>query len=481
MNNLPTDVFQGLVAFAWIDFDDLKNLRLTSKPLYSATDQAFWTNQLVKVIIDGESDNEAPLAKLEAFVAKPGFAGRIQRLELDVSILELEREAMKRTREILGDGVRALKGLRSVSLDVSGSDPEWAPDTICEALATLPLLSSLSIKASYMQYDLPPSPLHLFTSSPTDPSLYIQPLRALLTSNPNLAHLDLQFHPQFTLPVAPFSDLFTVAFSKPLRLESLTLLGWTVDFTPHVLPHIRGLRTLKFLDQRERIGASCWDVLRSSGIHLRHIKVYNPGPGFVDYMSSFSGLEILDIQETWVVEQEESDRLARRFYEDALPKHQATLQEVTISCLGLRLWNFGTWNSSAFDKCTKLVSLRVTVSQDDILASEDPEVNIVVSLLSLSVSHTKVSLNIQGTLVKHALTLVGLRTLEVTPAFNPRNYGGLLSITAALRAVDNIVEGLKLALKGPPLLTTLIRAGLGKHTAEVVSEGEVRYKFVPND
>ncbi|KAJ8085049.1 hypothetical protein AAF712_003388 [Marasmius tenuissimus] len=466
MDHLSTDVFQDLVA--WIDSDDLKNLRLTSKSLDSATEQAFWTARHVKVVIN-EPGNETSLAKLEEFTAKPEAAGRIQRLELDVSIQDLDEKAYKRFREILGDGLRVLKGLRSIRWKVSGDDPEWVPNTICEALATLPLLSSLSIKASWMQDDLPPLPLHLFTHGSLevlsifypykDPSLYIQPLQALITNNPNLTHLDLQFHPQFTLPVTPFSDLFTVPFSKSLRLESLTLVGWTLDFTTDVLPHIRGLRTLELLDRQQDIGTSYWDVLRSSETHLRSVTVSNPTSEFVDYISSFSGLEILLLQDAgMIVEQGESDELARKFYGEVLPRHRATLKEVSISSLGPELWTFGAWNASAFDGCTELVSLGVNVGEDDILVTG--EVNVV------------------GTLVKHALTLPNLRTLTITPVFNPRDGGGMSFIATGLDAVENVVENLELALKEPPSLTILIYGRRGKYIPELVSEGEVRYKFI---
>ncbi|KAK1219426.1 hypothetical protein PQX77_017860 [Marasmius sp. AFHP31] len=469
MDHLSTDVFQDLVA--WIDSDDLKNLRLTSKSLDSATEQAFWTTRPVKVIISDEPGNETSLAKLEAFAAKPESAGRIQRLELDVSVQYLQKEALGRCPEILGDGLRALKGLRSVSWKLLGDDPEWVSNTICEALAALPLLSSLSIKASWMQDDLPPLPLHLFTHGSLeqlsifypykDPSLYVQPLQALLTNNPNLIQLDLQFHPQFTLPVTPFSDLFTVAFSKPLRLESLTLVGWTVDFTADVLPHIRGLRTLELLDRQEQISASYWNVLRSSNIHLRNIIACNPTSECLDYISSFSGLEILQLHDAGMIaEQEETDRLARKFYGEVLPRHRTTLKEVLISSLGPEPWNLGAWNATAFDGCTELVSLSVNVGEDDILATEDPEVNVV------------------GTLVKHALTLLNLRTLTITPAFNPRGGGGMSFIATGIGAVENVVENLKLALKEPPSLTILIHGRRGKYIPEMVSEGEVRYKFV---
>ncbi|KAJ8085034.1 hypothetical protein PM082_003812 [Marasmius tenuissimus] len=464
MDHLPTDILLYLVG--WIDSDDLGNLRLTCKSLEFATDQAFWTGRLVKVVINEEPGNKASVVKLKAFAAKPESAGRIQRLELDVSVQYLEEEVLGRFLEILGDGLRALKGLRSISWKVPGEGPEWIPNIICEALAALPLLSSLCIQASWILDDFPALPLHLFTHGSLeqlsiiypfkDSSLYVQPLQALLTNNPNLTNLDLQFHPQFTFPATPFSDLFTVPFSKPLRLEFLMLVGWTVDFISDVLPHIRSLRTLELRDQEQK--GAYWDVLRSSDIHLRNITVCNPGSELVDYISSFSGLEILTLSVIRMNDQEESDRFARKFYE-ALPRHQATLKEATIFSWEPGLWNIGISNASAFDGFTELVSLSVCVDEDDILATEDPEVNVV------------------GILVKHALALPKLRTIEITPTFHPRDVGGMSFVDTGPSSVKSIVENLKLTLKEPPLLTILVRGERGKHIPEMVSEGEVRYKF----
>ncbi|KAJ8085051.1 hypothetical protein PM082_003830 [Marasmius tenuissimus] len=233
------------------------------------------------------------------------------------------------------------------------------------------------------------------------------------------------------------------------------LVGWTVDFTSDVLPHIRGLRTLKLRDQEQK--GAYWDVLRSSDIHLRNITVCNPGSELVDYISSFSGLEILRLSVNRMIDQEESDRFARKFYE-ALPRHRATLKEATILSRRPELW---ISNASVFDGFTELVSLSVCVGRDDILATEDPEVN-----------------NAVGILVKHALALPKLRTIEINPTFHPRDAGGMSFIGTGPGIVGSIVENLKLTLKEPPLLTILIRGGRGKYIPEMISEGEVRYKFV---
>ena len=90
---------------------------MTGKSLGFAAGQAFWATRPVTVKIDNDSSDEvfeASLAKLEAFVGKPESAGRVQMLDLSVSIQYLEAEKLERVQKILGNALRALKGLRSI-------------------------------------------------------------------------------------------------------------------------------------------------------------------------------------------------------------------------------------------------------------------------------------------------------------------------------------------------------------------------------
>ncbi|KAL0576461.1 hypothetical protein V5O48_005504 [Marasmius crinis-equi] len=467
MDHLSTDVFQDLIS--WIDPDDFKNLRLANRSLDNATEAAFWAERTVKVMINDETDLEVGLKRLEGFRSKPESSAKIQKLEIELSVEEGEEE---RLRGVLPDALHALQGLRSVRYWISSADPAWLRDTVLEALSALPLLSTLFISAnSTSTYDdQPPVPLHYFRHGRLeslsvharfeDPDLFTSSLSTILAHNPSIGHLDLHFHYMFNTPTQQFSDIFRQPLPKSLQLETLILYGYLAEFTKDVTPHLRSLRRIELHDRQGEFYSHVWDTLRTERIYPRHIIVNNPHENFLEHIESFSGLETLTIRDAGATQQEDSDRLAQRFYRQALLKHQASLRELSISSTGPGLWSYGAWNVDVLDGCMALESLRVNVCEDDIYATEDPEQNIV------------------GKLIRHALALPKLRTLHIVPAFNGRDGGGMSFIASGIGQIGRIVESVRFIPKSRPPLEIKVYGSHGTHLPEASEEGESRFRFV---
>ncbi|KAL0575003.1 hypothetical protein V5O48_006954 [Marasmius crinis-equi] len=458
-----------------MDPGDLKNLRLTSRTLGIATEQVFWAKCKVKVTVNDET--EEGMGKLEEFRSEPESAAKIQRLVIERSAQEVNESL----REVLSDALHALQGLRAVRYWIASNDPAWLQDTVLQALASLPFLSTLLISANYVDAfnDLAPLPLHHLCHGHghgklerlsiharfEDPNTFVSSLSTVLAHNPSISDLDLWFWCS-EAPTIHFSNLFNQPFPEPLRLKTLKVWGYLVEFTKDVIPHLHSIQCIELYHPGTH--PSVWDTLRTEKIHPRHIIASNPLENFLSYVESFSGLETLSIHDNYDVRalpDEDSDHLARRFYRRALRRHQASLRELNVSSMGPGPRNVRAWNVDAFDGCKELVSLHVEIYEDDIHATEDPERHII------------------GVLVKHALALPKLRTLRIAPVFNVREgvmIDGVTFMISGLDKIRQIIESATFAWNTSysPALEIEIYRSSGTYVAEVLQQSELRFKRI---
>ncbi|KAL0568408.1 hypothetical protein V5O48_013577 [Marasmius crinis-equi] len=460
-----------------MDPGDLKNLRLTSKTLDVITEQVFWAKCKVKVTINDETEEGS--GKLEELKSEPESAAKIQRLVIELS----GRKTYEHLRGDLPDALHALQGLRAAHYWIESNDPAWLRDTVLQGLSSLPFLSTLLISAypTDVINGLTPLPLHHFchgygngklehlsiTAHFADPNLFVSSLSKVLVHNPSISHLDLWFW--YLEPT--ISDLFNQPFPEPLRLKTLIVWGCFVGSTKDLIPHLRSIQRIDL--HHSGTHPSVWDTLRTEKIHPRHIIVGDPLENFLSYIESFSGLETLSIHDAYdarALHDEDSNRLARRFYQQSLRRHQASLRELCIRTKGsgprnVRTRNVRAWNVDAFDGCKELVSLHVEICEDDVHATEDPERHII------------------GMLVKHALALPKLRTLRIAPVFNVREGAMIDRTTFMISGLDKIRRIIESATFSwntsyTPALEIEISRSSGTYVAEVSQQGEVRFKSV---
>ncbi|KIK66107.1 hypothetical protein GYMLUDRAFT_38605 [Collybiopsis luxurians FD-317 M1] len=110
-----------------------------------------------------------------------------------------------------------------------------------------------------------------------------------------------------------------------------------------------------------------WNALSLEHVRLRSL-VLSGHPGayddFVDYLQSYSGLEVLGLIGTgprWYVPSK-YNIAADRFFEEALPMHVDSLVKLEVMPAFESRWCFGAHNAEAFRKCRRLRTLGLKVA-----------------------------------------------------------------------------------------------------------------------
>ncbi|KAG7100062.1 hypothetical protein E1B28_001847 [Marasmius oreades] len=468
MNRLSSDIILELVP--WIDQSEHKTLRLISKTFTAAMESTFWANRFVALVARESVDLERLLLKLEEMRNNPSSSQKIQGLRFNLSVIDQVgmEELCQKVEKVLPEALSKLQGLRRASW----IDPGWAIETVTQSLASLPLLADLTISQREWRAEPSPNlPLHhfrrgtlerlLINTSYEDRDGYLSSLSILLAHNPCIRHLELlewQFPP--TIPLV-FNELFQrQPIFRPLRLESLHLFGWRL--TPEVIPHLRSLRSLEFDGHAELPNLTFWKTLETENIHLRRI-VTVPYAPLLDYLDTFSGLEVLAVlEDRWHTEDlKEAEVLARRFYQVVLPKHKASLKELSFRSVGPNIWNVSEWNLEGFNGYRELRTLEVEICEDDIHATSNPEKHIV------------------GALVKRLIALPKFQRLTLRPLFHGREGTGFVGegISQLSRILDMKVK------LGEVVVASVIQVtvdGIRAIYFPEIIEGEIVFKCVSN-
>ncbi|KAF7309323.1 hypothetical protein MIND_00302600 [Mycena indigotica] len=228
--------------------------------------------------------------------------------------------------------------IRTVRHFVSRDDPPWLYDVICSVLPAFPHLENFDLR----QLDHPQITLpilsHLSTLRiSTSPSLP-EPQQFLTFG---LHWRLLVVHP----PATPSNSL-----PNPASIEN-------------VVANCPDLRVLELL------GVQDWqDVWRTTlriGIHLQSLTVDRITPSVLEYLKSYSGLQVLVIQRNVHDRRSpaELDPLAREFFDEVLPLHKSTL---TVLCCPMQYeneWSISLSNIQALDCLKNLERLEMSVNQ----------------------------------------------------------------------------------------------------------------------
>ncbi|EEB98480.1 hypothetical protein MPER_02001, partial [Moniliophthora perniciosa FA553] len=106
-----------------------------------------------------------------------------------------------------------------------------------------------------------------------------------------------------------------------------------------------------------------WDALYQEKIHLREIVVPAVNDSFLRYIASYSGITKLHYHSVGAPIERMDNTLADMFYEQVLPKHTDTLEDLAIHPRFEGRWSFGERSAKVLRQCTELTSLGVSLDR----------------------------------------------------------------------------------------------------------------------
>lgn len=205
------------------------------------------------------------------------------------------------------------------------------------------------------------------------------------TTNAPSLHDLLQFMDQASAPLhlqhLDIGNSFVRLNSTTVHhLRRLTSLHIHNALEPTRDPVVRGARGLfircgtvadDILEKQRAVGSSMnqfWVDLSHAGIHLQEIELNNIVPGFMQYLTTYSGLKKLAISTILFQTTAESEVAATQFFADPfkLANHSDTLEYLSINVTYEGLWCVGQHNVYKIAQLNSLRVLEVAVSKADL-------------------------------------------------------------------------------------------------------------------
>ncbi|KAK0234117.1 hypothetical protein IW262DRAFT_1452664 [Armillaria fumosa] len=257
-----------------------------------------------------------------------------------------------------------LQHLQSVSrpcdLDPSRGFKAADIDTIIRALAALPRLVSLSLNFGYGPFLLVPpylirSSLSRFKNLHSveirgEANSYGNVIGPLVANNPKLTRLAIVGRGPAL--ITTFYEIRNYYNLRYLPITDLSI-GCSLDATvPSLVPNLRHLRIRTTIDFF--IPSEFWAALTQRGIPLVTLLVRDTTDALMEYIESYSGLEVLALSPT-------DDRHAEAFYARVLQRHICTLRKLSIEITSRGKWCAGPCALDALSRCTKLVELNMPI------------------------------------------------------------------------------------------------------------------------
>jgi len=211
---------------------------------------------------------------------------------------------------------------------------------------------------------------------------FVRQLRKLGTSGGlhALKSLQLDFPPRReTVHSVLHTILQGVPAGEKLILRELWVNGWTLQLDSVTLPHLRHLSSLHISNMQDQgldTQRYLWNSMERARICLREISVKDISPPFLDYLSSYRGLETLTISEQSSQQNfhggdaKVAHTFCRRLYYDVLPLHKDSLKKFHIDDqMDIRKHITADY-AAMLQSCSMLESVKVTFDRLE-LDSED--------------------------------------------------------------------------------------------------------------
>ncbi|KAF8985941.1 hypothetical protein BDQ17DRAFT_1376406 [Cyathus striatus] len=285
--------------------------------------------------------------------------------------------------------ISQFKLVKTVTWRINNSTPAWSSECITAFIAQLTNLTTLVINAklsgrrSIQLHSFPP--VQNFTLqagygiSVSDNGTIQGMPEFIAKSSSKLLRLEINRSDRDPLLVRDTTLLHSITRdASPLHITSLTLVGIPIELSSNLVPHLRSLKSLclkygseplakrrllrNYNDQEivqsyetRLFARNTWNILNAKKIHLQEISLDKPTESFVQYLTSYSGLESLTITSATITTPECSDSIAQDFYLGALCAHENSLTSLVISPWLKGKWCIGEHN---MDSISKLINLR---------------------------------------------------------------------------------------------------------------------------
>ncbi len=165
-----------------------------------------------------------------------------------------------------------------------------------------------------------------------------------------------------------------------LPLTRLYLRGLVMQAS--LLPNMyRHLRSLSHLTLDMEVPSQFWELARAEGIKLVSMSVSWRTRSLLDYLKSYSGIQLLGISiDVEEADYEEERHCADDLYHAILPGHVQTLTELYIQPYYAGAWCLEENHLAALVQCSKLATLRLAL--DSAHANVEGSDNVIVCNVS---------------------------------------------------------------------------------------------------
>jgi hypothetical protein len=173
--------------------------------------------------------------------------------------------------------------------------------------------------------------------------------------------------------------------SQRSSITHLSLGGWSsqvlqVVEIPSYFSNLTSLQLRSRLGYDDQSLSELFGGLITNGIRLRRLVLDTMKEPVLDYIETYSGLEVLSFDGPHWYTQPKYDNDADRFYQRILPLHHNTLFKLEIKPDFESRWCFGAYNADAIGRCKNLRHLSVRVNRHGLPYQHEQVPNVIVRI-----------------------------------------------------------------------------------------------------
>lgn len=245
---------------------------------------------------------------------------------------------------------------------------------IAEALSTTSTLRTLALDVQYMPTSIPIGHFHRLRhidisieTHYAHSSAFAESLMACIKNSPTLEALAIRISQSWgasryaTLPT--FGDLFAdyPPESSPMQLKTLALVGFRPTLDARTLPNLQLLETLTIdcVAPPAFVPEESLERLHECSIKLSGLVSNRFDEGSLRYLVSYTGLTKLVL--SGLREDPSDPHLRVLFFENVLPTHAGTLQELSLQACDIA-WSYNTSHWNAIAQCSNLTKLGLSMA-----------------------------------------------------------------------------------------------------------------------
>jgi len=286
-------------------------------------------------------------------------------------------------------------------------DPEWAQQTLLDAILTLPNLERLDIDVTDCKVPIPFGSFRPLTELSISgnacwKSLWLS-IGQLLDNSPNMASLKLDGSHGPASTILPTGTRHSLDqspaefMSRQLRRLSSNLSSQASltlsDLSLPRLSHLTSLTLLKVNDPFARphswagrvnvpskLGSAdaidfvapqyaerdVWQLLASDEVRVTNLRTDYISPSLLSYLESYNTVSELHLKIPNADSSTISDRLASRFFRSTLLRHSRSLRDLDIHPDFESHWCFSSRNMDTISQCNSLKRLGIPILSSDI-------------------------------------------------------------------------------------------------------------------